>query len=102
MTRAKDFGRDLAVAYRMYPPVSKPAIGMPFGEDKYLLSEVCLKSFRESLGGLSAKIWVLVVLLSLRVWRRSVDSASHAATRLHLQRANAFLVPAASERVEPT
>ena len=40
MTRAQDFGRDLAVAYRIYPVVSKPAIGMPFGEDKYLLSEV--------------------------------------------------------------
>ena len=60
MTRAQDFGWDLAVAYRIYPAVSKPAIGMPFSEDKYLLSEVCLKSFKESLGGLRVKIWVLL------------------------------------------
>lgn len=51
---------DLAVAYRIYPNVSKPASGLPFGNDKYLLSEVCLKSFKESLDGLRVKLWVLL------------------------------------------
>jgi hypothetical protein len=60
MTCAKDSECDLAVAYRIYPEVSKPAIGLPFSEDKYLLSEVCLRSFKESLGDLRAKIWVLL------------------------------------------
>lgn len=60
MTYAKDSGYDLAVAYRIYPAVSKPAMGLPFSEDKYLLSEVCLRSFKESLGSLRAKMWVLL------------------------------------------
>jgi hypothetical protein len=60
MTRAENSEFDLAVAYRIYPRVSKPAVGLPFSEDKYLLSEVCLRSFRESLGDLRAKIWVLL------------------------------------------
>jgi hypothetical protein len=51
---------DLAVAYRIYPKVSKPASALPFGSDKYLLSEVCLRSFKESLGGLRVKVWVLL------------------------------------------
>lgn len=60
MICAKDSQCDLAVAYRIYPEVSKPATGLPFSEDKYLLSEVCLRSFKESLGDLRAKIWVLL------------------------------------------
>ena len=51
---------DVAVAYRIYPKVSKPASGLPFASDKYLLSEVCLRSFKESLGGLRVKLWVLL------------------------------------------
>lgn len=51
---------DLAVAYRIYPKVAKPAVGLPFSEDKALLSEVCLQSFRRSLGSLRARIWVLL------------------------------------------
>lgn len=51
---------DVAVAYRIYPKVSKPASTLPFGSDKYLLSEVCLKSFKESLAGLRVKLWVLL------------------------------------------
>ena len=51
---------DLAIAYRVYPVVSKPAQSLPLGEDKYLLSEVCFRSFKESLGTLRAKIWVLL------------------------------------------
>lgn len=49
---------DLAVAYRIYPGVSKsPAF---FPDNKYLLSEMCLRSFRRSLGGLRVKVWVLL------------------------------------------
>jgi hypothetical protein len=51
---------NLAIAYRIYPAISKPAVGLPFSEDKYLLSEVCLRSLKESLGGLRTKIWVLL------------------------------------------
>lgn len=49
---------DLAVAYRIYPGVSKtPAF---FSTDKLKLSEMCLRSFRRALGGLKVKIWVLL------------------------------------------
>jgi len=51
---------DLAIAYRVYPEVSKPAQSLPLGEDKYLLSEVCFRSFKNSLGTLRAKVWVLL------------------------------------------
>ena len=49
---------DLAVAYRIYPGVSRsPAF---FSSDKFRLSEMCLRSFQRSLGGLRVKIWVLL------------------------------------------
>ena len=49
---------DIAVAYRIYPGISKkPAI---FGDDKWKLSELCLRSFRDSLGNLRAKIFVIL------------------------------------------
>lgn len=51
---------DIAVAYRICPKVAKPAEGLPFSEDKYLLSEICLRSFRSSVGTLRAKVWVLL------------------------------------------
>jgi hypothetical protein len=51
---------DLAVAYRIYPRVAKPAAGLPFSEDKLRLSEICLRSFKDSLGGLRVKLWVLL------------------------------------------
>lgn len=53
-------GYDLAVAYRIYPQVAKPAIGLPFTADKLELSEICLRSFKESLGSLKIKLWVLL------------------------------------------
>jgi hypothetical protein len=53
-------GYDLAIAYRIYPKVAKPAIGLPFSEDKLRLSEICLSSFKESLGNLRVKLWVLL------------------------------------------
>lgn len=51
---------DLAVAYRIYPKVAKPALGLPFSDNKARLAEICLESFRRSLGSLRAKIWVLL------------------------------------------
>lgn len=51
---------DLAVAYRIYPRVSKPALQLPFGNDKYRLSEACLRSFKKSLDGLRVKVWAIL------------------------------------------
>jgi hypothetical protein len=51
---------DLAVAYRIYPQVAKPAQGLPLSHDKLRLAEACLRSFRESLGTLRVKIWALL------------------------------------------
>ncbi len=49
---------DLSVAYRIYPKISaKPPV---FNNNKFKLSELCLKSFIESLGSLKVKIWVLL------------------------------------------
>lgn len=51
---------DIAVAYRIYPKVATPALGLPFSDDKLRLSDYCLRSFRDSLGPLRVKIWVLL------------------------------------------
>lgn len=51
---------DLAVAYRIYPKVSGPAIDLGFGDDKYSLSEACLRSFKGSLGSLHVKVWAIL------------------------------------------
>src|SRR5258708_14389066 len=49
---------DVAVAYRIYPRVSKvPAM---FPEDKLQLARFCLRSFRASLGTVRAKMFVLL------------------------------------------
>jgi len=49
---------DLAVAYRIYPRVSKiPAM---FPEDKAQLARLCLRSFRAALGTVRAKMFVLL------------------------------------------
>jgi hypothetical protein len=54
----KDKTYDLAVAYRIYPRVSKiPAL---FPKDKFRLARACLRSFRESLGNLQVKMFVLL------------------------------------------
>ena len=51
-------GYDVAVAYRIYPRVSKvPAI---FPGDKLRLARFCLRSFRASLGEVRAKVFVLL------------------------------------------
>jgi len=49
---------DLTIAYRIYPGVSKNPI--VFNDDKYKLSELCLRSLKESLGDLKAKMFVLL------------------------------------------
>jgi len=49
---------DVAIAYRIYPRVSKiPAM---FPEDKFRLAKLCLRSLRASLGGVRAKMFVLL------------------------------------------
>jgi hypothetical protein len=49
---------DLAIAYRIYPGVSKvPAV---FADDKLKLSILCLESFKRALGHLRIKMWVLL------------------------------------------
>jgi hypothetical protein len=49
---------DLAIAYRIYPKISKePPI---FKDDKKKLSDFCLRSFKQSLGNLNVKIWALL------------------------------------------
>jgi GT2 family glycosyltransferase len=51
---------DLAVAYRIYPKVSMPAQSLPFGGDKLRQAEICLRSFRNSLGSLRVKVWAIL------------------------------------------
>lgn len=49
---------DLSVAYRIYPKMS--ATPPVFSDNKFKLSELCLRSFKESLDSLKVKIWVLL------------------------------------------
>jgi hypothetical protein len=49
---------DLTIAYRIYPKVSKNPI--VFSDDKYKLSDLCLKSLKNSLGDLKVKMIVLL------------------------------------------
>jgi len=55
-----DGSYDLCVAYRIYPKVSKPAQSLPFGDDKLRQAEICLRSFRNSLGSLRVKLWAIL------------------------------------------
>ncbi|HPY29730.1 MAG TPA: glycosyltransferase family 2 protein [Verrucomicrobiota bacterium] len=52
-------GYDVAVAYRVYP---HPSANPPrvYAEDKFKLVELCLRSFKASLGGLRVRLWVLL------------------------------------------
>jgi hypothetical protein len=54
-----EFKYDLAVAYRIYPKVSshRPPV---FADDKLKLTQLCLNSFKASLGNLKVKLWVLL------------------------------------------
>ncbi len=51
---------DLAVAYRIYPGVSKPSRGLPFDDDKLRQAELCLRSFRRATLGLRVKLWAVM------------------------------------------
>jgi hypothetical protein len=51
---------DLAVAYRIYPEVAQSARGLPGSDSKLHLSEMCLRSFKQSLAGMRVKLWVLL------------------------------------------
>lgn len=49
---------DLAVAYRIYPGISK--IPLVFADDKYQLARLCLRSFKYCLGDLKVKMLVIL------------------------------------------
>ena len=49
---------DVTVAYRVYPKVSKTPL--VYADNKLKLTELCLKSFRESIGSLRVKMLVLL------------------------------------------
>lgn len=53
------FAYDVAATYRIYPKMSKnrPPV---FPEDKFKLAEFCLNSFKNSMGGLRVKLWVIL------------------------------------------
>src|SRR3954451_13708426 len=51
---------DIAIAYRIYPKVARPALGLPYSDNKLRLAEICLHSLKKSLGNLRAKVWVLL------------------------------------------
>lgn len=49
---------DLAIAYRIYPGVSGcPLVSV---DNKYMLADLCLSSFKSSLGSLRPKVWVIL------------------------------------------
>lgn len=54
------FGYDVAVTCRVYPRVSASSRPPIFPEDKLKLCELCLKSFRESVGGMRVKLWAIL------------------------------------------
>jgi len=49
---------DLAVAYRIYPKVSKPT--PVFSQDKRRLAALCLRSFKQAIGSLRVKIYAIL------------------------------------------
>jgi hypothetical protein len=51
---------DLAIAYRIYPQVADSVQGLSLSDDKLRLSELCLRSFKESLGRLRVKLWAVL------------------------------------------
>jgi hypothetical protein len=51
---------DLAVAYRICPKVAKSAQSLPFGNNKLRQAEICLRTFRHSLGSLRVKLWAIL------------------------------------------
>ena len=53
------FSYDLAVAYRIYSG-AQTSPGSIFADDKFKVVELCFNSFKNSLGGLRVKLWVLL------------------------------------------
>ena len=53
------FGYDVAIACRVYPKMSANLPPVLSG-DKLKLTELCLASLKDSLGGLRAKLWVIL------------------------------------------
>lgn len=51
---------ELAIAYRIYPKVSGPSHGLPFDADKLRQAELCLRSFKRSLGEMRVKLWAIL------------------------------------------
>ena len=49
---------DIAIAYRIYPKVSK--VPPVYSDNKYLLSKLCLESFKQALGNLNYKLFVIL------------------------------------------
>ena len=49
---------DIAIAYRIYPGVSK--VPPVFSDDKFKLSELCLCSMQKALKGVNAKLYILL------------------------------------------
>lgn len=56
---ASDKQYDLAVAYRIYPGMSRTPPPV-HAESKYKLAALCLRSFKASLGDLKIKIWAIL------------------------------------------
>lgn len=56
----ENYPYDVAVAYRVYPKVSGPSLGLPFSDDKLQFAEVCLRSFIESVRPLRVKVWAIL------------------------------------------
>ncbi len=59
MKTKDNFKYDLAVGYRIYPKVSSHAPPI-YADDKLKLSQLCLESFKQSLGDLKVKLFVLL------------------------------------------
>jgi hypothetical protein len=58
--RMKEPGYDVAVTWRVYPKVSASSPPPIFGDDKLKLSELCLRSFKDSIGDLRVKLWAVL------------------------------------------
>jgi hypothetical protein len=85
MIATRERSYDLAVAYRICPKIAKCALSLPFGDNKYQLSRVCLESFKESLGPLRFKLWALLDSCPPEyeeLFRKSIDSRDLVILRL--------------------
>ena len=51
---------DLSLVYRIYPGIAKKNKPVMYPNDKYKMSEMCIKSLKLALGSLRAKIWVIL------------------------------------------